>query len=230
MQCVADIRHMLFAVSVPDCCAGVPVHVACGPSFTPEQLRATLSSVPAVSVTLHESLLLQTSEFAADLMSALIISASTLEALHNLPLVDLQDSLYGGLLGFTRLRTLTLLHTPPDWSLGLYATDLPSGLEDLRMEAVNPYNIQPPPSELPHFVAFARLQNLRTITLTSDTPLQTRPVDEGQLRQYYLPQSLEVRVAGRLLLPAGWPACVRNALAITAPVVARADHHTACTS
>ena len=160
----------------------------------PEQLLATLSSTCFASVRMHHSYrddqwpLLPA--LPPMIVTALARSASTLTALHDLPLVKPwvappPDGPGLGLAALTRLRALTLRQTWEDFA-ELRAGDLPPSLEDLKLVMQNPRHVEGVSDDLPLFVAFDMLQNLRRITLSEYRVLKL------QWHPTLLPPRLEV--------------------------------------
>ena len=143
---------------------------------TPKRLLAGLSSACLGSVRLCFGGQVQYEQWPLPpalppmVVTALVArSASTLTALHELPLVEpwvepppKEPGL--GLAALTQLRALTLRQTWGELE-ELRATDLPSSLEDLTMVMEHPDWVQAVWEDLPVFVAFDRLQHLRRITL-----------------------------------------------------------------
>ncbi len=124
-------------------------------------------------------------------------SASTLTALHDLPLVEPwmeppPDDPGLGLAALTRLHTLTLRQTW-DGFAELRATDLPPSLEDLALVMDRPVDVSAVWEDLPLFIAFDRLQNLRRITLTEYLSWARWDRLESRRQPTLLPPSLEVR-------------------------------------
>ena len=124
-------------------------------------------------------------------------SALTLTALHHLPLVEpwvepgvdpwVQPDTGLGLAALTQLRALTLRQTWEDFA-ELRAEDLPPSLEDLTLVMQHPHQEGGFGEDLPAFVAFDRLQNLRRIALSEYVVLELR------WHPALLPPSLEVHV------------------------------------
>ena len=141
--------------------AGVPLHVDLRPPLTPERLRVVLSSARYASVNLHGSLTEVRPvppESPALVVAALAGSASTLTALHGLPLVEPADHPEPGLAAFTRLRVLTLRQT---WAAleVLRVAQLPASLTELQLSVDTNKR-----TSLPLFVGLDGLSSLRRIT------------------------------------------------------------------
>jgi len=170
---------------------GVPLHVDLRQPVTPERLRVVLSSACYASVNLHGSLTEARPvlpEVPALAVSALAGSASTLTALRGLPLVEPADHPEPGLAAFTRLRALALRQT---WAaLGvLRVAQLPASLTELHLLVDGTI-----PTNLPFFVGFDRLTNLRQITSAGHHSwmLGCWDDDEGERCQLRLPPGFEV--------------------------------------
>jgi len=169
--------------------------------LTPEQLLATLSSTCFGSVHLHCSVHEHwppPPPLLPMVVSALASrSASTLTALHELPLVKpwvepLPDDPGLGLVALTQLRTLTLLQTW-DGFAELRGTKLPPSLEDLTLVMDHPDDVSAVWEDLPLLVAFDRLRSLRRITLIEYWSWARWDRLESLRQPTLLPPSLEVR-------------------------------------
>ena len=154
--------------------------------LAPEKLQPALSSVRVASVTFHDSLSMLPPAAKPAVMSVLAASASTLTALHGIPLRGDQGF---GLTAFTQLRALTLQQwrDPPDV---LRATDLPPTVRDLTLDSGLTVH-----EDLPRFAALDELHNLRRITLRGYRKWQLGSWDEeeGRCRPLQLPLNLAVR-------------------------------------
>ena len=176
-------------------------------------------------------------------VSALAGSASTLAALHNLPLRKLpadDSDPEVGLAAFTQLRELSLRQI---WHMDvLRAADLPASLEDFEL-IMNLADLEgfdwPGP---PNFVAFDSHQNLRRITLAGfpSWKIGGYSRQRRRWRPALLPRSLEVcapspsRVilhtatllpwASALLKMTCWHACRRSSTGPESTTCARAVH------
>ncbi len=180
--------------------AGVPLRVASLPRLPLQQLPAALSSVPLASVTLRDSLVMLHSWNTSEAVSALASSASTLTALHGLPLYAAQQNRpQPGLAAFTQLRALTLYQTEAA-PKALRAMHLPASLEELTLESqiAVTWAADWMQYRLPSIVAFDELTRLRRLTLASfqQFSLRTGDDEEGLSQQLQLPHSLEVLYAG----------------------------------
>ena len=175
--------------------AGVPLHAATAPHLPAEFLCEALSGTCFVSVKLHHSLTLEPSEAPSLVVPALEPrSASTLTALHGLPLAALHDGTNAGLMAFTRLRVLTLCQTwgsPPI----LRAAQLPVSVEELTLSLCQEPDEGAYDTTLPCFAGFDSLCRLRRITLSHYRAWRLDSWDEHELqpRPVQLPPSLEVR-------------------------------------
>jgi len=173
--------------------APVPKHFT--KQLPPKKLLATLSSTCLSSVHLfwdtEEGQWPPPPALPPMIVSALAPrSASTLTALHDLPLVKrwvepLPDDTGLGLAALTQLRALTLRQTWEELA-ELRADDFPLSLEDLTLVMEHPDYVEAVWEDLPRFVAFDRLQNLRRITISEYWVLKTR------WHPALLPPSLEV--------------------------------------
>ncbi len=168
------------------CLADAPLNQHFEKELTPKQLLATLTSTCFASVHLHHSRRKRCSCPPCPALPPMIVSAlaprsaSTLTALHNLPLVEpwVEPLLHDpglGLTALTRLRALTLRQTWEELK-ELRAADLPLSLEDLKLVDVveHPRHVERVWEDLPLFVAFDALQNLRRITLANYWCLKLR--------------------------------------------------------
>ncbi len=174
--------------------ADAPLNKHFNEKLRPKQLLATLSSTCFASVRLYYSYpdqqWLPPPALPPMIVTALARSASTLTALHHLPLVEpwvepSPDDTGLGLAALTQLRALTLRQTWEDLTQ-LRADDLPPSLEDLTLVMQHPRDLDCFWEDLPSFVAFDRLQNLRRLTLDEYSLLELR------WHPALLPPSLEV--------------------------------------
>ena len=155
------------------CLADAPLNERFKKQPTHEQLLATLSSTCFASVRLYYSYDDEQwpppPPLPPRLLTRLARSASTLTALHHLPLVKpweepSPDDTGRGLAALTRLRALTLRQTWEHFA-ELRAGDLPPSLEDLKLVMQHPRHVQSVHKDLPLFVDFDMLHNLRRLTL-----------------------------------------------------------------
>ena len=159
----------------------------------PKQLLATLRSTCFASMRLYNGYSDEQWPLLPALppriVTALTRSASTLTALHDLPLVEPweeADDTGPGLAALTQLRALTLRLTWEGFA-ELRAEDLPPSLEELTLVMQHPRDVFLFWTDLPLFVAFDRLHSLRRITLSEYNVL------ELHWHPALLPPSLEVR-------------------------------------
>ena len=170
----------------------MPLQVVVPSQLTLEQVHAALSSVSVASLTLDRSLLLLLPASSSVAAAALARSATTLTALHDLPLAELPDSHGLQLAAFSQLRVLTLHHWRDSVRV-LRATHLPSSLLDVTV------SVHVPPNKYsggtpPLLVDFDRLLNLRRISFASyaDWQLKSCSDQDGTIPVLF-PPSLEVR-------------------------------------
>jgi len=175
---------------------GVPLHLDIRTrqaleELPPDQLLKALSRGCIASVELHDSILRAPREMQSSVLSALTRSASTLTVLHSLRL-EIANSQEAPLAAFTALRDLTLRHWQETGGI-LRAADLPSSLEEIRVELRARARKSIATSGLPPLVAFDRLRDLRRITYANyDLWDLLSCDDEGDVIPAQLPQSLEV--------------------------------------
>ena len=174
--------------------AGVPLHAVFQSELTLEQLQAALSSMSVASVTLHSSLLMLLPASSSVAVAALARSASTLTALHGLPLPKLPDSHGLQLTAFAQLRALTLGHSVDSVRV-LRATHFPPSLLEFTVSVHAPPNdylasMHMPP---PLLVDFDRLHSLRRLSLACYTQWQLESCrDQDGTIPVLLPPSLQV--------------------------------------
>ncbi len=156
--------------------------------LTPSQLRAALTSVRFASVTLHNTLGDGLTAKTAAVMAALAGSASTLTAVHDLPL---RNSETLTLAAFPRLRAVTLRVVQSSPGL-LSATQLPISLEELTLEGIRHRTRNPP-----CFASLETLRNLRRLTFRNFQRWELSAYKETTC-PLRLPPSLEVRAVQRL--------------------------------
>lgn len=167
--------------------------------LAPQLVRAALSSLPAASARLHSSLLMLPPGWPLMLVAALAGSASTLTALHGLPLIELAACSELGLAPFTRLRALTLCQTGSSPDV-LFGTVLPASLEEVTLEFFDPRDPHANNSVIPQFLGFSRLHSLRRIVLAGHTSWALGSWD-GEREfgsRLQLPPSFEVRSSAAL--------------------------------
>ncbi len=178
--------------------AGVPLHLDVRTrqaleELPPDQLLKALSRGCIASVELHDSILRAPRDMQSSVVSALARSASTLTTVHGLRL-DIANSQEAPLAAFTALRDLTLRHWQDTGGI-LRAADLPSSLEEIRVELRARARARKSiaTSGLPPPVAFDSLRDLRRITYANyDLWDLLSCDDEGDVIPVQLPQSLEV--------------------------------------
>jgi len=185
------------ALNAVRCKAGAPLRVELRSEWAPEGLPSqcllpALSSGCIVSVEFHDSLM-ATSPFVQTLVTgALARSRSTLTALHGLRLIEEAGVHKPDLGAFTTLRELTLCHWR-DTSGTLLAAQLPSSLEELRVEEHTRPRKHTRALPLPDLFAFDRLHRLRRLTFVDHKLWQLFGCDnDGELTPALLPRSLEV--------------------------------------
>ena len=148
-------------------------------------LQKALSRVCVASLRLHYGISQPRPAWTAKVMSELGRSASTLTAVHGLPLRTRHEL---GLPVFTQLRALTLHATgnPPDI---LRASDLPLSLRDITLDAAGVNE-----STLPWFAGFDRLLDLRSVTLLHYDEWQLGTWDDAKEQRIplQLPPNFEV--------------------------------------
>ena len=179
----------------------MPLHLVFEKQLAPERLQAALSSVRAVgSLTLHDSVTKLPPDTPSLLVSALAeTSASTLTALHGLPLLKPDWEPEPDLTPFTALRALTLRQTLESPEL-LRAANLPASLEEMTLLLSAPVMkvfADPFASCPPLFVGFERLRNLRRITIENYFFWELSSWDDEAQSDgpAMFPPSLEVRTA-----------------------------------
>jgi len=168
----------------------VPLKIKFRKHFKPKQLRALMPSICAASVTLPDSTrLLSTSP--TTLAHALAGSASTLTALHGLPMPQPSDRPQLGLTAFTRLRTLTLVHTLGSQQV-VAAELLPLSLRELTLRCT--CLEAAPDMQPPLLCSFSRLTNLQRLTLVEydEWLLGSRDAGADRPGRLRLPLSLQV--------------------------------------
>jgi len=184
--------------------AGAPLHFDAGKRWSAERLQATLSRHSFVSVDLHTSLTREQpvrSRTPSQVLSALAGSASTLTALHGVPLLDPLRHRTLGLAAFTRLRALTLRQAS-DAVHELRAAQLPASLEELTVTLALPkpqlerviYYASVPRPNVPVLVDFEGMTNLRRISFGDywSWELASRDRQTGQRGLLHTPPSLQV--------------------------------------
>ena len=166
----------------------MPLHLVYQKKASVKALRTAANSARVATVQLHRGLSLTQPTGTAAVMAALKRSASTLTALHGLPMRVGHEL---GLAAFTQLHSLTLRMTR--WAPGfLRATDLLVSLRELTIDGVECAYAQ-----LPCLPVLDGLRHLRRITIVNHDKWSLRTWDEaaeqGVLLQ--LPPSLEARSA-----------------------------------
>ena len=186
-------NHSATDTGVTSASADVPLHTVFQSELTLEQLQAALCSVSVASVVLHSSLLTQLPALSSVAVAALAPSASTLTALHGLPLPELPDSHGLQLTAFSQLRALTLHHWRDSVKI-LRATHLPPSLLDITASVHTPHSHYTQGMQLPLLVDFDRLHSLRRMSFVSYTvcKLESWSDQDGTI-PVLLPASLEVR-------------------------------------